>query len=282
MDRENRPGNRPGQPPLIVRNLYKEYQIPGGSPLRAVDGISFEIQRGECFGLLGPNGAGKSTSMNCITGFYPATAGEIRLSGYDVFLEPRKARQSLGVCSQEDTLDSDFRVLDQMIRYGTYFGRKVEDVRPRAESLLERFGLKEKSHDLVESLSGGMRRRLQVARALISDPEVLVLDEPTTGMDPEVRRVLWDIIVECRSRGLAILLSTHYMEEAQRLCDRVAILHRGKILDCAPPQDLISRHIREEMVEEEIRPGVKWRRPSNLEDVYLKLTGKHLENGGEE
>ena len=256
--------------------------MAGGPPLRAVDGISFEIQKGECFGLLGPNGAGKSTSMNCITGFYPATGGEIRLMGHEVFREPRKARQSLGVCSQEDTLDSDFSVLDQMIRYGTYFGRKVEMVRPRAEALLERFGLTEKSTDLVESLSGGMRRRLQVARALIADPEVLVLDEPTTGMDPEVRRVLWDIIIECRGRGLAILLSTHYMEEAQRLCDRVAILHRGKILDCAPPQELITRHIGDEMVEEEIRPGVRWKRPSNLEDVYLKLTGKHLEDGNGE
>lgn len=135
---------------------------------------------------------------------------------------------------------------------------------------MSRFGLGDKSGDLVESLSGGMRRRLQVARALVCEPEVLILDEPTTGMDPEVRRVLWDIIGECRARGLAILLSTHYMEEAQRLCDRVAILHRGRILDCAPPQDLISRHIGEEIVEEEIRPGVRWKRPPNLEDVYLK------------
>jgi lipooligosaccharide transport system ATP-binding protein len=269
------------EPPLIVQNLRKEYRVHAGPPLCAVDGISFEIQKGECFGLLGPNGAGKSTSMNCITGFYRATAGQIRLMGYDVFREPRKARQSLGVCSQEDTLDSDFTLLDQMIRYGTYFGRKPEIVKPRAQALLERFGLGEKSADLVESLSGGMRRRLQVARALISDPEVLVLDEPTTGMDPEVRRVLWEIILECRARNLAILLSTHYMEEAQRLCDRVAILHRGKILDCGPPQELISRRIGEEMVEEEIRPGVRWKRPSNLEDVYLKLTGKHLENESE-
>jgi lipooligosaccharide transport system ATP-binding protein len=217
--------------------------------------------------------------MNCITGFYPATAGEIRLMGVDVHSHPRKARERLGVCSQEDTLDSDFTVLDQMIRYGTYFGLKVSDVRPRAEGLLDRFGLGEKKDDLVESLSGGMRRRLQVARALISTPEVLILDEPTTGMDPEVRRVLWDIIGECRAQGLAILLSTHYMEEAQRLCDRVAILHRGKILDSAAPQELIARHIGEEIVEEEIRPGVRWKRPSNLEDVYLKLTGKHLDNG---
>ena len=263
---------------LIVRNLRKEYRSPGRPPLCAVDGISFDIPKGECFGLLGPNGAGKSTSMNCITGFYPVTAGEIRLLGIDVHAEPRKARRQLGVCSQEDTLDSDFSVLDQMIRYGTYFGRKAALVRPRAEALLARFGLMTKAHDLVESLSGGMRRRLQVARALISEPEVLILDEPTTGMDPEVRRVLWDIVGECRSQGLAILLSTHYMEEAQRLCDRVAILHHGKILDCAAPQELISRHVGDDVVNEEIRPGVSWKRPPNLEDVYLKLTGKHLEN----
>src|SRR5438105_10295462 len=247
--------------PLIVRDLRKEYRVPGGPPLCAVDGISFEINRGECFGLLGPNGAGKSTSMNCITGFYPATAGEIRLMACDVFREPRKARQSLGVCSQEDTLDSDFTVLDQMIRYGTYFGLKVERVRPRAEALLERFGLTEKSSDLVESLSGGMRRRLQVARSLISDPEVLILDEPTTGMDPEVRRVLWDIIIECRGRGLAILLSTHYMEEAQRLCDRVPILKPAAIPDCAPPAQLVPRPILRAPRDRQLHPAVRRKRP---------------------
>jgi lipooligosaccharide transport system ATP-binding protein len=267
------------QAAVVVRDLRKVYESPGRPSLCAVDGISFEIQKGECFGLLGPNGAGKSTSMNCITGFYPATSGEIMLLGVDVHARPRLARQRLGVCSQEDTLDSDFSVLDQMIRYGTYFGRTVDVVRPRAEALLARFGLGGKADDLVESLSGGMRRRLQVARALVSEPEVLILDEPTTGMDPEVRRVLWDIIGECRADGLAILLSTHYMDEAQRLCDRVAILHGGRILDCESPQALIARHVGEEMVEEEIRPGVRWRRPSNLEDVYLKLTGRNLGNG---
>jgi lipooligosaccharide transport system ATP-binding protein len=269
----------PNDSALVVRNLRKVYQVSGRPPLCAVDGISFEIRRGECFGLLGPNGAGKSTSMNCVTGFYPPTEGEVRLMGIDVHKEPRKARRRLGVCSQEDTLDSDFTVLDQMIRYGTYFGQSVNVVRPRAEALLRRFGLIDKSDDLVEALSGGMRRRLQVARALISEPEVLILDEPTTGLDPEVRRVLWDVIGQCRAQGVAILLSTHYMEEAHRLCDRVAILHRGKILDCEEPQELIARHVGEEMVEEEIRPGVRWKRPSNLEDVYLKLTGKHLKNG---
>ena len=267
------------EPPVVVRNLRKEYPVAGGSPLCAVAGISFEIHRGECFGLLGPNGAGKSTSMHCITGFYPPTSGEVRLVGVDVHAEPRKARQRLGVCGQEDTLDSDFSVLDQMIRYGTYFGKKPEAVRPRAKALLARFDLTNKSNDLVESLSGGMRRRLQVARALVAEPEVLILDEPTTGMDPEIRRTLWDVIAECRAEGLAILLSTHYMEEAQRLCDRVAILHRGAILDCAPPQDLILRYIGAELVDEELRPGIRWQRPPNLEDVYLKLTGKRLENG---
>ena len=216
--------------------------------------------------------------MNCITGFYPATTGEIRILGVDVHAHPRKARQRLGVCSQDDTLDSDFTVFDQMVRYGTYFGFSVDRLRPRAQALLERFGLADKSAGLVEALSGGMRRRLQVARALIAEPAVLVLDEPTTGMDPEVRRVLWDIIGECRSQGLAILLSTHYMEEAQRLCDRIAVMHRGRILDCAPPLELIARHIAQDVVEEEIRPGVLWKRPSNLEDVYLKLTGKHLDS----
>src|SRR5262245_12256978 len=180
--------------PLTVRNLSKEYALNGRPPLRAVDAISFDIHAGECFGLLGPNGAGKSTSMNCITGFYPPTSGEVRLTGIDVHANPRKARQRLGVCSQDDTLDSDFTVHDQMVKYGTYFGLKPEVIRPRANTLLTRFGLADRGHDLVESLSGGMRRRLQVARALICDPLVLILDEPTTGMDPEVRRVLWDII----------------------------------------------------------------------------------------
>jgi len=263
--------------PLTVRDLAKEYKTPGRDPVIAIRGISFEIQQGECFGLLGPNGAGKSTSMNCISGFYPATSGSVKIFDIDVYAHPKQARMSLGVCAQEDTLDTDFTVLDQMVRYGTYFRIPVTEGRRRSLALLERFGLDGRKGDLVEQLSGGMRRRLQVARALVSEPKVLILDEPTTGLDPEVRRVLWDVISEERLKPVAILLSTHYMEEAERLCDRVAILHQGKILDCASPSELIVRHIGSREIDEEIRAGVRWKRPPNLEDVYMKLTGSHLE-----
>jgi len=146
----------------------------------------------------------------------------------------------------------------------------------RAKILLERFGLSEKAREPIESLSGGLKRRLQVARALISNPHVLVLDEPTTGLDPDIRRMVWEVLAQARSRGAAVLLSTHYMEEAERLCDRAAILHKGCILDVASPPQLIAKHISRETVEEEVRPGVIWRRAPNLEDVYLKLTGSRL------
>ena len=271
------------QIPLEVRDLHKSYQVskkrnPSGL-FEAVRGVSFEVHKGECFGLLGPNGAGKSTTIQCISGFYPATSGEVRIMGYHVYQDPKAARKFLGICPQEDTLDSDFSVLDQMIRHATYYRIPVAEGRVRAHALLERFQLQDKAQDLVESLSGGMRRRLQVARALMSSPDVLVLDEPTTGLDPEVRRILWDVMMEYRSHGLAILLSTHYMEEAERLCDRIGIIHQGKILDINTPQALIRQYVPQTEVEEEIKPGVIWKRPPNLEDVYLKITGSRLEAG---
>jgi lipooligosaccharide transport system ATP-binding protein len=186
----------------------------------------------------------------------------------------------LGVCNQDDTLDSDFRVIDQMVQFAAFFGMKKGDALAKATSLLKRFDLFEKANEEVEALSGGMRRRLQVARSLLNDPKVLVLDEPTTGLDPEARRVLWDVLAEERKKGLAILLSTHYMEEAERLCDRVAIISKGKILAEDSPPKLIAQHIGTAQVEEELRPGVRIQRAPNLEDVYLKLTGTTLSNGG--
>jgi lipooligosaccharide transport system ATP-binding protein len=262
--------------PLRVSRLVKHYRTRDGGALEAVRGVSFDVRAGECFGLLGPNGAGKSTTINCITGFFPPTSGGILIGAVDVHREPKKARAILGVCAQEETLDSDFRVLDQLVRYATFFHIPVEEGRRRALALLERFGLAEKALEQVEALSGGMKRRLQVARALISRPKVLLLDEPTTGLDPEVRRVLWDILMEERGEGAAILLCTHYMDEAERLCDRVGVMAEGRILDVDAPRALIGRHIGDAEVAEEVRPGAIWRRPPNLEDVYLKLTGTRL------
>jgi lipooligosaccharide transport system ATP-binding protein len=242
----------------------------------AVSDISFEVSPGECFGLLGPNGAGKSSTIQCISGFYPATSGKVYVGGIDVHAQPKLARKHLGVCNQEETLDSDFSTFDQLVLHAGYFHIPRAEGKKKAAELLKRFGLEEKARENVEALSGGMKRRLQVARALISDPKVLVLDEPTTGLDPDVRRMLWEVLTESRSRGVAILLCTHYMEEAERLCDRVAILHLGKILDIDSPEKLVARHINREEVEEEVRPGVFWKRRANLEDVYLKLTGSRL------
>lgn len=264
------------KPSLKVTHLRKEYRVPQAAPFVAVQDVSFEIFPGECFGLLGPNGAGKSTSIQCITGFYPVTSGNVLIQGVDAHREPKVARQFLGFCSQDDTLDTDFNVLDQLVRYAAFFRVPEVEARKRAQALLVRFGLQDKARDKVESLSGGMRRRLQVARALISEPRLLVLDEPTTGLDPEVRRTLWEILMECRARGMAILLCTHYMEEAQRLCDRIAVISSGKLLDLGSPDALIAKHVPQAEIEEELRPGVVWKRPPNLEDVYLKLAGSRL------
>jgi lipooligosaccharide transport system ATP-binding protein len=262
--------------------LVKTYFGREGASLEAVKGISFELKEGECFGLLGPNGAGKSTTMKCITGFYPTTSGSVYLFNIDVHKDPRRARRFLGVCAQEETLDTDFSVENQMIRYGTFFKIPVTECQQRTKHILKTFQLANKAHESVESLSGGMKRKLQVARALISEPRLLILDEPTTGLDPEARRHLWDILTDLRKKGVTILLSTHYMEEAERLCDRIAILHKGNILDIDVPSSLVQKYCGTDSIREEVRPGVVWNRPPNLEDVYLKLTGSALVSGGEE
>lgn len=262
--------------PLRVTRLVKTYTPQGSPPLKAVQGVSLEVSAGECFGLLGPNGAGKSTTMKCITGFYQPTDGQVSILGHDVHQKPKLARQSLGVCSQDDTLDTDFTVIDQMIQFGAYFGISRKEGSRRAMKLLERFGLADKQDELVEALSGGMRRRLQVARGLINEPKVMVLDEPTTGLDPEARRILWDVLAEERRKGLSILLSTHYMEEAERLCDRVAFIHLGKIVAVGDPRQMVVTEMGDKKVREEIRPGYPIERAPNLEDVYLKLTGASL------
>jgi ABC-type multidrug transport system ATPase subunit len=262
--------------PLSVRELAKRYETPGRDPVWAIRGISFEIHQGECFGLLGPNGAGKSTSMNCISGFYPATSGSVKIFDTDIYAHPKQARMNLGVCAQDDTLDTDFTVFDQMVRYGTYFRVTVEEGRRRTEALLQRFGLDSRKADLVEQLSGGMRRRLQVARALVSDPKVLILDEPTTGLDPEVRRVLWDVIAEERAKGVAILLSTHYMEEAERLCDRVAIFDEGRIVAMGTPHELQARVLGQSAIEISCEQPL----PADGLPIFVKVSKYALSDDG--
>ncbi len=210
--------------PLQVSSLRKVYESRG-KKLQAVKGVSLSIAPGECLGLLGPNGSGKSTTISCCTGFYPATEGRVEIYGVNVHADPKRARQWLGVCAQEDNLDTDFTARDQLARHGRYFGISEPDGIERANKLLERFGLSDKADELVEHLSGGMRRRLQVARALVSRPRLLVLDEPTTGLDPDARRSLWRVLAEESAQGLAVLLSTHYMDEAERLCDRIALIY---------------------------------------------------------
>jgi lipooligosaccharide transport system ATP-binding protein len=261
---------------LSVENLAKAYHDRNGGLFEAVRGITFQIEPGVCFGLLGPNGAGKSTSIQCISGFYPATSGRVLINGIDVHEKPKQARQFLGICSQDENLDSDFRVYDQLVRHASYFRIDSKTAKQRARELLEQFGLSDKAEARVEALSGGMKRRLQVARAFISNPKLLVLDEPTTGLDPDVRRVLWEILIASKKSGMAILLCTHYMDEAARLCDQVAVMHQGKILEIDSPEALVKKYIARDVVEEEVRPGVIWKRSPNLEDVYLKLTGSHL------
>ena len=264
---------------LEVRNLVKDYRLSKGKYFRAVDGINFQIKAGQCFSLLGPNGAGKSTTMNCVTGFFPCTEGHVKILGIDVHLDPRKARQKLGVCSQDDSLDTDFTVLHQMERYASFFKMRRKEAYHRSMELLEQFQLLDKKDQPADQLSGGMRRRLQVARAFLNRPKLVILDEPTTGLDPEVRRSLWTLLEKARSEGAAILLSTHYMDEAQRLSDVVALMNQGKIADCDTPDRLIERHVGKDLVEEEVRPGIHFSRPANLEDVYMEISGRALQSG---
>lgn len=261
---------------LEVSNVRKIYRTRFAPDVEAVRGVSFCVHRGECLGILGANGAGKSTAMSCITGFYPVNSGVIKIHGFDVHRSPRKARKYLGYCSQEDSLDSDFSVIQQLIRHGTYFGLKVAEAQVRAIALLSDLDLIEKKNSPVEFLSGGMKRRVQVARALIASPDLLVLDEPTTGLDPDARRLLWKLIMNERERGSAILLSTHYMEEAERLCDRIVLMDHGQLLDVGKPAELVARHCGEAWVEDEIRPGLIIKRPPGLEDVFMKLSGSTL------
>ncbi|MFZ4099953.1 MAG: ABC transporter ATP-binding protein [Chlamydiia bacterium] len=269
-------------PLLVVERLVKEFKGTS-QPFRAVDDVSLQVFPGECLGLLGPNGAGKTTTIRCICGQIEPSAGEIQLHGISMLRDPRKARMHLGVVPQHDAIENEFTVIEQLSNYGLYFGMRSRDIATRAKDLLERFSLADRAQAHPESLSGGMKRRLMFARALLTDPSVLILDEPTSGLDPHARQVLWGEIAAAKKDGRGILLTTHYMGEAERLCDRVALINHGRIVDLGTPQELIRRHVRDPLVQEELRPGIWWERPANLEDVFFKITGSQIykEDAGE-
>lgn len=240
---------------ITARDLTKNYDS-----FKAVDNVSFSILSGECFGFLGPNGAGKTTIMRMIYCFMPPTRGEVTVFGHSVTRDPGHIKSRIGVVPQEESLDLDLTVLENIIVYGRYFDIPRKKSQPIAMELLSSVGLLERMNENIKNLSGGMKRSLLLVRSLVNDPELLVLDEPTTGLDPHSRQMVWHGLKQLQERGKTLLLTTHYMEEAQRLCNRVAIMDRGKIVVVASPKDLMEQY------------------GGDLEEVYLRLTGRKLED----
>ncbi|MFN0300183.1 MAG: ATP-binding cassette domain-containing protein [Burkholderiales bacterium] len=298
---------------LTVKAIQKSY---GAGPV--VRGVSFAIEKGECFGLLGPNGAGKTTTLRLCLGLTKPDSGTIELDGHPIPAQARQARHRVGVVPQFDNLDPDFTVEENLFVFARYFGLPESEVRPRIPALLEFAGLEGRAHEPIASLSGGMKRRLTLARALVNDPAVLVLDEPTTGLDPQARHLIWERLRRLRTEGKTIILTTHFMEEAERLCSHVAVMDNGTLIATDTPRGLIRAHIEPQVVEVHGEGVVEWaraaapplakrvelvgetafcyvdavdriaanlaghpalaylHRPANLEDVFLKLTGRDL------
>jgi lipooligosaccharide transport system ATP-binding protein len=220
--------------------------------LVAVDGISFEVREGECYGFLGPNGAGKTTTMRMVCCTALPTSGELRVFGLDVRRHARAVKRQLGVVHQAVTLDDALTVRENLVVYGRYFDLSWAEARRRAEELLAFAQLEARADDRVSKLSGGMQRRLMIARALMANPRLLVLDEPTTGLDPQARHAVWERLRQLKRKGVTQVLTTHYMEEAEQLCDRVAIVDRGRIVAEGPPHELVDRHVGREVVEVQV------------------------------
>jgi lipooligosaccharide transport system ATP-binding protein len=221
----------------------------------AVDGIDVQVRRGEAFGFLGPNGAGKSSTMRMIACVAPVTSGTLRILGMDPATDGPRIRARLGVVPQQDTLDNELTVRDNLYVYGRYFGLSRAELRPRIDELLEFAQLADRASSRVEPLSGGMKRRLTIARSLINNPEVLLLDEPTTGLDPQARHVLWDRLYRLKQQGVTLVLTTHYMDEAEQLCDRLVVMDGGRIVAEGSPQTLIAEYSTREVAELRFAPG---------------------------
>jgi lipooligosaccharide transport system ATP-binding protein len=247
---------------LVARDLKKSY-----ADFEAVKGVDFEVYRGECFGFLGPNGAGKTTTMKMIYAAAVPTSGELEVAGLNVKSAEREVKRRIGVVPQENNLDEDLKVKENLLVFGRYFDLPRKLVRRRAEELLEFVQLSDKADAKVEQLSGGMKRRLLIARALVNDPELVVLDEPTTGLDPQARHLVWDKLRQLTSEGKTLILTTHYMEEAAQLCDRLCIMESGWIIAEDTPRDLISKHISPEVLEFRASPDALEKLFPIVEDV---------------
>jgi len=231
-------------PVIEASELTKTY-----GELRAVDEISFAVSPGESFGLLGPNGAGKSTTMRMIGGTTLRTSGTLLVNGLDPEVHGPEVRANLGVVPQQDNLDTELRARDNLIMYGRYFGLPYSYLRPRADELLEFAQLTEKADEKVDNLSGGMKRRLTIARALVNEPRILLLDEPTTGLDPQARHILWDRLFRLKEQGVTLIVTTHFMDEAEQLCDRLIVMDHGRIVAEGSPADLIRQYSTREVLE---------------------------------
>jgi lipooligosaccharide transport system ATP-binding protein len=229
---------------IRARGLRKSF-----GDLEAVKGIDIDVRRGEAFGFLGPNGAGKSSTMRMIAAVSPISGGELSILGMDPAVDGPAIRARLGVCPQEDTLDVELNVFDNLYIYGRYFGIPRAEVRARAEELLDFVQLTEKGSAKVDDLSGGMKRRLTIARSLINRPDVLLLDEPTTGLDPQARHLLWDRLFRLKQQGVTLVLTTHYMDEAEQLADRLVVMDKGVIAAEGSPLDLIRQYSTREVAE---------------------------------
>jgi lipooligosaccharide transport system ATP-binding protein len=252
------------QLPLVhARGLVKRF-----GELVAVDGVDFDVERGEAFGFLGPNGAGKTSTMRMIGCVSPPSGGTLSILGFDPVANGADIRARLGVVPQQDTLDMELTVRENIIIYGRYFGLPRGDLGRRADELIDFVQLNERANDKVEPLSGGMKRRLTIARSLVNDPEVLLLDEPTTGLDPQARHTVWDRLFRLKQRGVTLILTTHYMDEAEQLCDRLVVMDKGKIAAEGSPLELIRRYSTREVVE------LRFRHENRPEEVAAELKSR--------
>jgi lipooligosaccharide transport system ATP-binding protein len=248
-----RPGPGADAPPLIrARKLTKRF-----GEFTAVDGVDFDVQPGEAFGFLGPNGAGKTSTMRMIGCTSPISDGELSVLDMDPRRDGPRIRARLGVVPQADTLDNELTVRENLLIYGRYFGLPKEECAKRADELLDFVQLSDRGKDLVEPLSGGMKRRLTIARSLINEPDLMLLDEPTTGLDPQARHLLWDRLYRLKQRGVTLVLTTHYMDEAEQLCDRLVVMDKARIVAEGSPRQLIERYSTKEVAEFRFAPGIQ-------------------------